>query len=210
MANPDLSILCIRRTDLGDLASGFHRGAQALLAVLPGHGLFLPRSEVEHDPSYKQVVPYVVVRRGVEVLMYRRSPAGGEERLRQQWSIGVGGHVEAQDISTAYPKNHRVAVERAARREVREETGIEIDLVGLGLAGPRRHLLLGLVNDEETDVGRCHVGIVYELDVGQAEVKYGPELHSAAFLLPERIEAGQLENWSRFVLEGYILADVPR
>jgi predicted NUDIX family phosphoesterase len=197
----ETSILCIRRSDLGDLASGFHRGAQALLAVLPGHGLFLPRSEVEHDPSYKQVVPYVVVRRGVEVLMYRRSPAGGEERLRQQWSIGVGGHVEAQDISTAYPKNHRHAVEWAACREVREETGI--DPVGLGLP-------VGVVNDEETDVGRCHVGIVYEVNVGEAEVKYGPELHSAAFLLPERIEAGQLENWSRFVLEGHVLADVPR
>jgi predicted NUDIX family phosphoesterase len=194
----ETSILCIRRSDL---ASGFHRGAQALLAVLPGHGLFLPRSEVEHDPSYKQVVPYVVVRRGVEVLMYRRSPAGGEERLRQQWSIGVGGHVEAQDISTAYPKNHRHAVEWAACREVREETGI--DPVGLGLP-------VGVVNDEETDVGRCHVGIVYEVNVGEAEVKYGPELHSAAFLLPERIEAGQLENWSRFVLEGHVLADVPR
>jgi predicted NUDIX family phosphoesterase len=203
MANPDVSILCIRRTDLGDLASGFHRGAQALLAVLPGHGLFLPRSEVEHDPSYKQVVPYVVVRRGARVLMYRRSPAGGEERLRQQWSIGVGGHVEAQDISTAFPKNHRLAVEHAARREVREETGIGIDLVGLGLP-------VGVVNDEETDVGRCHVGIVYEVEIGPAEVKYGPELHSAAFLLPERIEAGQLENWSRFVLEGHVLADVPR
>jgi predicted NUDIX family phosphoesterase len=203
MAGPDVSILCIRRTDLGDLASGFHRGAQALLAVLPGHGLFLPRSEVEHDPSYKQVVPYVVVRRGVEVLMYRRSPAGGEERLRRQWSIGVGGHVEAQDISTAFPKNHRLALEWAAHREVREETGIEIDLAGPGLP-------VGVVNDEETDVGRCHVGIVYEVDVGEAEVKYGPELHSAAFLLPERIEAGQLENWSRFVLEGHVLADVPR
>jgi predicted NUDIX family phosphoesterase len=204
MGQPDVSILCIRRTDLGDLASGFHRGAQALLAVLPGHGLFLPRSEVEHDPSYKQVVPYVVVRRGVEVLMYRRSPAGGEERLWQQWSIGVGGHVEAQDISTAFPKNHRVAVDRAARREVHEEMGIGINPAGLILP------VVGVVNDEETDVGRCHVGIVYEVEIGPAEVKYGPELHSAAFLLPERIEAGQLENWSRFVLEGHVLADVPR
>jgi predicted NUDIX family phosphoesterase len=201
MAGSDVSILCIRRSDLGDLGSVLHAGAQALLAILPGHGLFLPRSEVEHDPSYKQVVPYVVVRRGVEVLMYRRSPAGGEERLRQQWSIGVGGHVETQDISLAFPKNHRVAVDRAACREVREETGI--DLVGPGLP-------VGVVNDEETDVGRCHVGIVYEVDIGAAEVKYGPELHSAAFLLPERIEVGQLENWSRFVLEGHVLVDVPR
>jgi predicted NUDIX family phosphoesterase len=203
VGSPDVSILCIRRSDLGDLGSVLHAGAQALLAILPGHGLFLLRSEVEHDPSYKQIVPYVVVRREARVLMYRRSPAGGEERLRQQWSIGVGGHVEAQDISAAFPKNHRHAVERAACREVREETGIGIDLVGLGLP-------VGVVNDEETDVGRCHVGIVYELDVGEAEVKYGPELHSAAFLLPERIEAGQLENWSRFVLEGHVLADVRR
>jgi predicted NUDIX family phosphoesterase len=200
----ETSILCIRRTDLGDLASGFHRGAQALLAVLPGHGLFLPRSEVEHDSTYKQVVPYVVVRRGVEVLMYRRSPAGGEERLRQQWSIGVGGHVETQDISSAFPRRHRLTLADAAAREVHEETGVSINPYGPDLS------VVGVVNDEETDVGRCHVGIVYEVDVGKDEVKYGPELHSAAFLLPERIEAGQLENWSRFVLEGHVLADVPR
>jgi predicted NUDIX family phosphoesterase len=206
MGKPDASILCIRRTDLGDLASGFHRGAQALLAVLPGHGLFLPRSEVEHDPSYKQVVPYVVVRRGVEVLMYRRSPAGGEDRLHGAWSIGIGGHVETRDISPVSPKDHRHAIWQAAAREVYEETG----LVSYRMPGLRLWVD-GVVNDEETDVGRCHVGIVYEGEIlGGAEVKYGPELHSAAFLLPERIEAGQLENWSRFVLEGHVLADVPR
>src|SRR5262245_55932275 len=70
-------------------------GDAAYLARLldPAHLSFLPRSRAEHDPSFKQLIPYVVLRWGDEAFHYTRGAAGTETRLQALRSIGVGGHI---------------------------------------------------------------------------------------------------------------------
>src|SRR5687767_12552590 len=56
------------------------------------------RGDVEEDPTLKQPIPYVVVRRRgegrvQEVFMYTRLTGGGEARLHGKVSVGVGGHM---------------------------------------------------------------------------------------------------------------------
>src|SRR5436309_10680442 len=75
----------------------------------PGHRLadlldpagmeFRPRAAVETDPSYKQLIPYVVLRWRDRLFHYTRGAAGGEARLRAKRSVGVGGHISAADAA---------------------------------------------------------------------------------------------------------------
>src|SRR5947207_7977538 len=74
--------------------------AQYLPRLLePAHLSYRPRAEVETDPSFKQIVPYVILRHGSDVFHYTRGKGGTEARLRALRSIGVGGHISADDRS---------------------------------------------------------------------------------------------------------------
>ena len=61
------------------------------------HGEFRPRAEAETDPSWKQLIPYLVLRDGERIFLMRRTKAGGDERLHDRYTIGVGGHVNPED-----------------------------------------------------------------------------------------------------------------
>ncbi len=63
----------------------------------PEHLRYIPRSLAEDDPSHKQLIPYVVLRSGDEVFCYTRGKKGGEQRLHDRWSLGVGGHICRED-----------------------------------------------------------------------------------------------------------------
>lgn len=128
---------------------------------------FESRSDAEQNPTWKQWIPYCVVRRcgsaggpsasrEVEALfVVQRTRAQGEARLHGAWSIGLGGHVEAED---AGPTSGSLAFDRALRRELAEE-------LDFGERVPPRPRFLGLVNDDRTAVGRVHAGLVYVLDL---------------------------------------------
>ena len=105
-------------------------------------GRFLPRADVEPDRSWKQVIPYLVLRDGSRYFLMRRTRAGGDARLHDLWSIGVGGHLNPGDGDLA----------GGLRREWREE--IEADF-------EPEFRLIGLLNDDTTDVGSVHLGAVY-------------------------------------------------
>ena len=61
------------------------------------HGEFRPRAEAEADPSWKQIIPYLLLRDGERIFLMRRTRAGGDERLHDRYTIGIGGHVNPED-----------------------------------------------------------------------------------------------------------------
>ena len=77
----------------------------------------------------------------------RRTQAGGDARLHDRWSIGVGGHLNPGDGDLA----------GGLRREWREELDADFE---------PEFELVGLLNDDTTDVGGVHVGAVYVADAG--------------------------------------------
>jgi len=155
---------------------------------------WLRRSSAERDPSWKQVIPYVTLFNGEGLaLAYPRQ--GRETRLHRLWSLGIGGHVERDDAppGIAWP-----AVLRAsAAREVAEEypAGWAGDLV-----------LLGVISEEETEVGRVHVGLCCALEVDPATHRGGDgELEGHRWVGPDRPldglpEGVRLEIWSELAL----------
>ena len=91
----------------------------------PAHLSYRPRSEVETDPSFKQLIPYVVLRCGEQVFHYTRGQRGTEARLRALRSVGVGGHI-SQDDSTLFGDPYREGM----LREVAEEVYLESEYSG--------------------------------------------------------------------------------
>lgn len=192
------NILVVPRTVLENL--GLFDGlcfdaARYMPALLdPRNNLFLPRSAAENDPSYKQLIPYLVIRHGDRVLHYVRGKSGGEARLHAKGSIGIGGHINDGDTHAEH--FNEAAYQRAVERELNEE---------LAISGPWHQKIAALLNDDATEVGRVHLGIVHIITVDSPVVAAREDaicdlqFLTAAELAPRR---EHLENWSQICLGG--------
>ncbi|MFN8520645.1 MAG: hypothetical protein U0667_14920 [Chloroflexota bacterium] len=160
-------------------------GSAEVLAAFDALGEHRVRAEVEDDPSFQQLIPYVVVRNGESVFLMRRLRAGGDTRLHDRRSIGVGGHVGEGDGG----------LEGGLAREWAEE------LVADWTPDFR---LLGLLNDDSDPVGAVHLGVVYTVEADGRPVAvretHKLEGHFAAIEDVDALGDG-LETWSRLVLD---------
>lgn len=190
----DEQVLVIPTATLGEQAAflGFRPiDATTLTSLwnLPGWN-FLPRSRAETDPSHKQIVPYLVLRAGDRLFWYQRGSKGTETRLHRLGSIGIGGHVVAEDGPAG-----QGAYEAGRDRELAEEVAPNCRY---------REQVIGLVHDDRTPVGAVHLGVVHLLDLESDSVTpIDPALADARFRpLSELVrERDQLESWSAFVLD---------
>jgi predicted NUDIX family phosphoesterase len=132
-------------------AGAFHgfsgEGVERYLSTISAHAYFAPRDRVERDPSLKQIIPYVVLRYRDRVFLVRRTRAGSEERLREKFSIGIGGHINPEDVGDAADP-----VDAGMQRELTEEVVVP--------AGWQARAV-GVLNDDQEAVGRVHFGLVY-------------------------------------------------
>jgi predicted NUDIX family phosphoesterase len=146
-------------------------------------GDYRSRPAMERDPSWKQVIPYLVLRDGDDYFLMRRTRAGGDVRLHDRYSIGVGGHLNPGDGG----------LDRGLLREWQEE--LVADFVP-------RFELVGLLNDDTTDVGTVHLGVVYQADAEGRPVRVREtDKLTGAFVAPHEVEAvvDDLETWSQIV-----------
>ena len=160
-------------------------GVDAFLAAVDTHGRFELRAAMEIDPSFKQVIPYLVLRDGPRYFLMRRTRAGGDARLHDRWSIGVGGHLNPGDGDLL----------GGLRREWHEELAAEF---------VPDFTLVGLLNDDTTDVGSVHLGAVFVADAGGRPVAIREiDKLTGAFAEPAEVAAvaDDLETWSRLVFE---------
>ena len=164
---------------------GFCGDADRYLGALlvPEFMDYRPRSEVEEDPSLKQIIPYVVFRCGDSVFCYRRGKSQGESRLHRRRSLGVGGHVAEAD---ADGRKTIEAYEMALKRELDEEVRVD---------SPGRMTRVGLINDDSTPVGSVHLGVVHVVDLERPEVTPLEE----GLAEPEFVKISELrESWDEF------------
>lgn len=119
------------------------------------------RGDMEEDPSYKQLISYVLIKseQDESTLVYKRLGGGGEERLHGLLSIGVGGHMN--DVPEVTDIDSKLSVNAA--RELEEEVGLSADSV-------KDMEIMGLINDDDNEVGRVHIGLVLSVTVDPAAV----------------------------------------
>lgn len=152
------------------------------------------REEAEQNPDFKQVIPYCVLRSGGLYFRYRRTKKGGESRLHERWSVGLGGHINPYDGDETF-----IAYEMGFFREMAEETGLlfKSDKVA-------RASIVGLINDDSDAVGRVHFGVVHVVDVPPdktVELR-DPAVQAGYYCSLEVLQEDEasLENWSRLVV----------
>jgi len=157
-----------------------------LRSAVAREGSYLERNVAETDPSFKQLIPYVVVRDGDAVFLMHRTDAGGDPRLHGRASIGVGGHLNPVDAGAD-------ALMAGLRREWDEE---------LVARWEPEFRLVGLLNDDTNPVGSVHLGVVFSVDAGghPVEVRERHKL-SGSFVAPADVAVDweALETWSQLV-----------
>lgn len=194
MSKPDELVLVIPRSRF-ESAGVFHgfrpfdEDYRSRLLV-PGELSFRPRSLMETDPSFKQLIPYVILRHGGAIFEYVRGSSGGESRLHHRRSAGIGGHISSED-------GHANA--EVYRKGMLRELAEEVDLRS---AWTER--LLGFIYDGRTPVGEVHLGIVHLIDLESPNVTAREDgIASGRFTylseLMSRLD--EFETWSQFALE---------
>jgi len=155
---------------------------------------FQPRARAETNPNFKQIIPYVVVTDGKSILHYVRGKKAGEQRLVAKGSIGIGGHINDNDDPTLFT-NYSQAFQDAVKREVCEELAIQDEFD----AKP-----VGLINDDSTEVGRVHFGVVHVLFRTPEKVKKNEQvITQVEFVAIEELKKRreQMETWSQLCLD---------
>jgi len=161
---------------------------------------YRPRDEMERDPCYKQLIPYVVFEhRDADgrryVFAYTRGKGQGEGRLHSKRSVGVGGHISSLDgESSGRASGAANPYDEGLRRELDEEVRID---------SPYEMRCVGLINDDLTEVGQVHLGVVHLCQVRQPKVfPREAEILEAGFRPVDQLLADLegFETWSAICL----------
>ena len=194
---PHENILVIKRSLFDQLGSfqglNFEPGKYLDAILSRGNNFFLPRAQAEKDPGHKQIIPYVLLTHGDKVLHYVRGKKAGEQRLVAKGSIGIGGHMNESDESlfALDEAAYRAGVEREVGEEIAINTKFDDRIVAL-------------LNDDSTEVGQVHLGIVHVFKLAEPKVeKREAMITNVAFLDKKELLARRdsLETWSQICLD---------
>ena len=185
-------VLVVKTEKLAKFISGrtglLTEDREAMLDIIINEHEFIDRPAAEEDPSYKQIIPYVVLTRKGLVFATRRLNKGGESRLHGKVSIGIGGHINPVDET-----DRRSVLMKGLERELDEEVYIQ-----------RRGELVpqGFINDDGNGVGAVHLGLCFSMEVeGEVSVKETEKLSGGWMSLQElRGEFHNMETWSQIAL----------
>src|SRR5467141_1084626 len=196
MNTPNENVLVVRRSLFDQLGSfqginfESHKYLDAFLSR--GNNFFLPRPEAENNPAYKQIIPYALIAFGNRVVYYVRGKKAGEQRLVAKGSIGIGGHMNETDESlfAMDEQAYRAGVEREVNEEITIETPFEDRIVAL-------------LNDDSSEVGRVHLGVVHIFKLKEPKVQKREALITGlTFLTKDELTScrASLETWSQICL----------
>jgi len=188
-------VLCFERKLLEQLGvfQGLSLEVEKYLPVVTSSAnlVYRLRSEAELDKRFKQLIPYVLVFCDGKILRYRRGKGGQETRLHGLYSVGIGGHISDEDDGLFSSK---AGYQEGMRRELMEEVAVD----------GAKDVPVAVINDDSTEVGRVHFGVVHVMQVASEWVAG----RRSGIVAPEFIPVGEAvkdasayESWSRFCLE---------
>ena len=158
----------------------------AYLKLIQEKKQFLPRSHMEVDPAYKQIIPYLIFTHNNKYFLMQRSSSGGEKRLKNKYTLGIGGHIRQEDMT-------HDSIFEWARREFYEE----VQYHDAFTIEP-----LGILNDDSNPVGQVHIGFVFLLRGVTDTISVNEELESGRLASLEECKSHSdaLETWSQLVV----------
>ncbi|MFA5998625.1 MAG: hypothetical protein WC747_01230 [Candidatus Babeliales bacterium] len=187
----DEDILVIRRSVLFENTPAWYgintQAFDTCMNSIQDHIAFIPRSHAETNPAYKQIIPYIIFTFDQKIFVMQRKATASEQRLASKYSLGIGGHVRHEDITDG-------DIFKWAQREFQEE---------VEYSGSQEMSKVGILNDDTSDVGKVHLGMVL-LIKGNSELISIKDEHKSGMLLSldECLAlAPQMEAWSQICLE---------
>ena len=188
------SVLVVDRAALEERLNGrmfVTEGIDEIRDFIVKNHFFLPRSKAEYDAAAKQIIPYVVIRRGEKYFLLRRLKKQTEARLHDRLSLGVGGHINPSEEAAEDP------LYAGLLRELREEVAVE-DGFTLTVAG--------ILNENNGGVSDFHTGLVCLLETNGEVTVRETEKMSGSWARLEEIRAvyDRLETWSRIVVDCFL------
>jgi predicted NUDIX family phosphoesterase len=153
---------------------------------------FTNRQQAEQTPSLKQVIPYIILQnQGLDqTAVYNRQ--GSERRLHDLWSLGIGGHINPIDQENEQASFKDILMS-GMERELDEE------LIKRPGCDPVR--FAGIISEDITDVGRVHLGAVFQIITKTPELYLpGPELSQFQWAKTCELNQLNLELWSELAL----------
>jgi len=157
---------------------------------------YMPRSQAEDDPNYKQIIPYVIMAHEEKYLSYVRGKRAGEGRLKGLGSIGIGGHINPVDNTALFCNDFRDAYLNAVKREVEEEVHVDTAY---------SDRIVALLNDDSNEVGQVHLGVVHCWFLDAPKVsKREQMITQMSFMSPTELQdiRDNLETWSSLCVDG--------
>lgn len=161
---------------------------ESYIEIINKNKEFLPRSIMETDPTYKQIIPYLIFEHKNRYFLMQRQAKASEQRLQSKFSLGIGGHIRHEDLQEG------TSIFDWAQREFHEE---------VNYSGNLEIEPLGILNDDSNDVGKVHIGFVLLLHGDSANISVKSELKSGQLVSLQECESykDRLESWSQSIFE---------
>jgi len=158
------------------------------LASINTHKEFLPRNLMEQDESYKQIIPYLIFQYQDRYFLMQRKSSAGESRLKNKYTLGIGGHIRQEDTTDS------LSIFNWAKREFHEEISYNdnFDIK-----------TIGMLNDDSNSVGRVHIGLILLIKGTSANIKIKSELKNGRLLTLKKLanHYDQMETWSQIIFD---------
>lgn len=158
----------------------------AIISTITENQEYLPRYLAEKDDSYKQIIPYMIFNFENKYFVMQRKPTATEQRLANKLSLGIGGHIQENDMKGK-------TIFDWAKREFQEE---------VSYTGTLKITTLGIVNDDSNEVGKVHLGLVLLLEGDNDNISIKDE-HKNGFLYTQQEcleKINSMESWSQIIL----------
>lgn len=186
----DEKILVVQRSKLfpQEIPQGFYASdAEHFYALVSEHKEFLWRSQMEVDPTYKQIIPLIVFTHDKKLFLMQRSAKAGDARLSSKYTLGIGGHVREEDMQ-------QTSLAGWAEREFTEE---------VHYTGALKITPLGMINDESNAVGQVHTGFIFLAHGEHDDISIKSELQNGSLRsIDECLEFyDAMESWTKIVFD---------
>jgi len=201
MINIEESVFAFPTDELWKLLTykgkGLIKGNNEILKKIVQNGLFLRRSELEEDPTFKQIIPYAIISNMESFYLFKRTSTQTEKRLHNKFSLGVGGHMNPNNSVESKEQYLIDELKRELYEEVRLLNGCSIEDIEF----------IGFINDDTISVGSVHIGLLYNIHVSNKEVYINETDKMTADWIdkPNLAEFYEgMETWTKITFDFYI------
>lgn len=165
---------------------------EEILTLVRENYEFINRSAAEENINYKQIIPYIVIKKDEKILLLKRRKAQTEKRLHGLLSLGAGGHINPIDCESSED-----VLMHGLLRELNEEVDVE-NIISMHFCG--------IINDHSSEVSNYHLGLCYVLVAdGNVRVLETEKMEGSFVEVSSLLDMSEnIETWSKILLNANI------